>query len=81
VPYFVTCSPCSAESHRAERDGEIAAVEGKPNQVHLLVKARPKDSRSYVAHRFEGFTCHDLRAIGASNIKRAGLVLRDAHAA
>ncbi len=41
---------------------KIAALEVMPNQLHLLVTPHRKNSPSYVADRFKGFTSHHLRA-------------------
>ncbi|GAA1397936.1 IS200/IS605 family transposase [Catellatospora coxensis] len=49
---------------RAEADGrgwEIVALEVMPDHVHLFVKHHPKDSASYVANRFKGFSSRILR--------------------
>lgn len=45
----------------AEHDWEVIALEVMPDHVHLFVKARPKDSPSYVANQFKGYTSHHLR--------------------
>ncbi|MEV0590421.1 IS200/IS605 family transposase [Nonomuraea cavernae] len=45
-----------------EHGWEIIALEVMPDHVHLFVKPRPKDSPSYVANQFKGFTSHHLRA-------------------
>ncbi|WP_435875075.1 IS200/IS605 family transposase [Nonomuraea fuscirosea] len=48
---------------RADEHGwEIVALEVMPEHVHLFVKAHPKNSPSYVAGQFKGFTSHHLRA-------------------
>ena len=44
-----------------EHGWEIVALEVMPDHVHLLVKAHPKHSPSYVANQFKGFTSHHLR--------------------
>ncbi|MEQ4719178.1 IS200/IS605 family transposase [Nonomuraea sp. B19D2] len=46
----------------AEHDWEIIALEVMPDYVHLLVKPHPKDSPSYVANQFKGYTSRHLRA-------------------
>ncbi|MGW4421429.1 IS200/IS605 family transposase [Streptosporangium sp. NPDC004631] len=46
----------------AEHGWEIVALEVMPDHVHLFVKPHPKNSPSYVAGRFKGFTSHHLRA-------------------
>jgi putative transposase len=33
-----------------------------PDHVHLFVKLHPRNSPSYVANQFKGFTSHHLRA-------------------
>ncbi|WP_425517772.1 IS200/IS605 family transposase [Nonomuraea coxensis] len=38
------------------------SLEVMPDHVHLFVKPCPKNSPSYVAGQFEGFTSHHLRA-------------------
>ncbi|WP_344583301.1 IS200/IS605 family transposase [Nonomuraea roseoviolacea] len=45
-----------------EHDGEIVALEVMPDHVQLFVKPHPKNSPSYVANQFKGFTSHHLRA-------------------
>jgi putative transposase len=45
-----------------ERGWEIVALEVLPDHVHLFVKPHPKNSPSYVANQFKGFTSHHLRA-------------------
>ncbi|MEV4565239.1 IS200/IS605 family transposase [Nonomuraea sp. NPDC049419] len=45
-----------------EHDWEIVALEVMPGQVRLFVKPCPKNSPSYVAGRFKGFTSHHPRA-------------------
>lgn len=45
-----------------EHGWEIVALEVMPDQVHLFVKPHPKNSPSYVANQFKGFTSHHLRA-------------------
>ncbi|MFF0246583.1 IS200/IS605 family transposase [Streptosporangium sandarakinum] len=50
---------------RAEADEhgwEIAVLEVMPDHVRLLVKPTLKNSPSYVADQFRGFTSHHLRA-------------------
>ncbi|WP_420847119.1 IS200/IS605 family transposase [Nonomuraea basaltis] len=46
----------------AEHDWEIIALEVMPDHVHLFVKPHPKNSPSYVANQFKGYTSHHLRA-------------------
>ncbi|MEU8360019.1 IS200/IS605 family transposase [Nonomuraea sp. NPDC048882] len=46
----------------AEQGWEIVALEVMPDHVHLFVKPHPKNSPSYVANQFKGFTSHHLRA-------------------
>ncbi|MFF4778072.1 IS200/IS605 family transposase [Microtetraspora fusca] len=46
----------------AEHGWEIVALEMMPDHVHLFVKPCPKNSPSYVANQFKGFTSHHLRA-------------------
>lgn len=46
----------------AEHEWRIVALEIMPDQVHLLVKAHPKHSPSYIANQFKGCTSHALRA-------------------
>jgi putative transposase len=46
----------------SEHGWEIVALEVTPDHVHLFVKSHPKDSPSYVANQFKGFTSHHLRA-------------------
>ncbi|WP_456302293.1 IS200/IS605 family transposase [Streptomyces chartreusis] len=45
-----------------ERGWEIIALEVMPDHVHLFVKHGPKDSASFVANQFKGFTSRVLRA-------------------
>jgi putative transposase len=45
----------------AEHGWRIVALEVMPDHVHLFVKARPKDSPSYVANQLKGFTSRRLR--------------------
>jgi putative transposase len=45
----------------AEHGWLIVALEVMPDHVHLFVKARPKDSPSYVANQLKGFTSRRLR--------------------
>jgi putative transposase len=45
----------------AEHGWAIVALEVMPDHVHLLVKARPKDSASYIANQLKGFTSRVLR--------------------
>jgi putative transposase len=45
----------------AEHGWRIVACEIMPDHVHLFVKTRPKDSPSYVANQFKGFTSRRLR--------------------
>ncbi|WSA49897.1 IS200/IS605 family transposase [Nonomuraea fuscirosea] len=45
-----------------EHGWEIVALEVMPDHVHLFVKPHPKNSPSYVANQFKGFTSHHLRA-------------------
>ncbi|WP_456094165.1 IS200/IS605 family transposase [Nonomuraea fuscirosea] len=48
---------------KADEPGwEIVALEVMPEHVHLFVKSHPKNSPSYVANQFKGFTSHHLRA-------------------
>lgn len=45
-----------------EHGRQIIALKVMPDHVHLFVKPHPKDSPSYVANQFKGFTSHVLRA-------------------
>ena len=45
----------------AEHEWRMVALEVMPDHVHLLVKARPKDSPSYIANQLKGFTSRVLR--------------------
>ncbi|MCG5216212.1 IS200/IS605 family transposase [Streptosporangium sp. KLBMP 9127] len=45
----------------AEHGWEIVALEVMPDHVYLFVKAHPKNSPSYVANQFKGYTSHVLR--------------------
>ncbi|MEV0632523.1 IS200/IS605 family transposase [Nonomuraea wenchangensis] len=45
-----------------EHGWEIVALEVMPDHVHLFVKPHAKNSPSYVANQFKGFTSHHLRA-------------------
>ncbi|MEU9836635.1 IS200/IS605 family transposase [Streptosporangium sp. NPDC048047] len=45
----------------AEHGWEIVTLEVMPDHVHLFIKPHPKNSPSYVADRFKGFTSHHLR--------------------
>ncbi|MEU7896045.1 IS200/IS605 family transposase [Nonomuraea sp. NPDC049152] len=48
---------------KAEEHGwEITALEVMPDHVHVFVKPHPKNSPSYVANQFKGYTSHVLRA-------------------
>lgn len=48
---------------KAEEHGwEITALKVMPDHVQLLVKPHPKNSPSYVANQFKGYTSHVLRA-------------------
>lgn len=50
-------------SVKADEHGRgLVALEVMPGHVHLFVKPNPKNSPSYVAGRFKGFTSHHLRA-------------------
>jgi putative transposase len=54
-----------AELIRAKADEHgwtIIALEVMPDHVHLFVKARPKDSPSFVANQFKGHTSRILRS-------------------
>jgi putative transposase len=44
-----------------EHGWKIVALEVMPDHVHLFVKTRPKDSPSFVANQFKGFTSRTLR--------------------
>ena len=44
-----------------ERGWEVVALDVLPDHVHLFVKHGPKDSASYVANQFKGFTSGVLR--------------------
>ncbi|MGC5014726.1 IS200/IS605 family transposase [Streptosporangium sp. DT93] len=53
------------ESIRAKADEhgwEIGVLGVMPDHEHLFVKPHPKNSPSYVANQFKGFTSHHLRA-------------------
>lgn len=50
----------------AEHGWEIIALSVEPDHVHLFVKTRPKDSPSFVANQFKGFTSRHLRGEFAS---------------
>ncbi|MBN6052442.1 IS200/IS605 family transposase, partial [Nonomuraea sp. RK-328] len=41
---------------------DVVALEVMPDRVRLFVKPHPKNSPSYVAGQFKGFTSHHLRA-------------------
>ena len=45
----------------AEHGWKIIALEVMPDHVHIFVKARAKDSPSFVANQFKGFTSRTLR--------------------
>jgi putative transposase len=45
-----------------EHGWRIIALEVMPDHVHLFVKTRPKDSPSFVANQFKGFTSRVLRS-------------------
>lgn len=45
-----------------EHGRQIVALEVMPDHVHLSVKPHPKNSPSYVANQFKGFTSHHPRA-------------------
>lgn len=45
----------------AGHEWRIVALEVMPDHVHLFVKARPKDSPSFVANQLKGFTSRRLR--------------------
>lgn len=45
----------------AEHGWNIIALEVMPDHVHLFVKARAKDSPSFVANQIKGFTSRTLR--------------------
>ncbi len=45
-----------------EHGREIVALEVMSDHVRLFVKPYPKNSPSYVASRFKGFTSHHVRA-------------------
>src|SRR5690606_957827 len=45
-----------------ENGREIVALEVMPDHVHLFVKPHTKNSPSYVASQFKGFTSHHLRS-------------------
>lgn len=45
----------------AEHDWEIRALGVMPDHVHVFVFARPKDSPSFVANQFKGYTSRVLR--------------------
>jgi putative transposase len=49
------------EAKAAELHCEIVALEVMPDHVHLFVKTRPKDSPSFIANQFKGFTSRTLR--------------------
>ena len=44
-----------------EHGWKIVALEVMPDHVRLFVKTRPKDSPSFVANQFKGFTSRTLR--------------------
>ena len=44
-----------------ERGWKIVALEVMPDHVHLFVKTAPKNSPSFVANQFKGFTSRTLR--------------------
>jgi putative transposase len=46
----------------AEHDWPVIALEVMPDQVHLLVKAHPRHSPSFIANQIKGFTSPQLRA-------------------
>jgi putative transposase len=45
----------------AEHEWRIVACEVMPDQVHLFVKAHPRDAPSFIANQFKGFTSRRLR--------------------
>ncbi|GAA1610905.1 hypothetical protein GCM10009733_003760 [Nonomuraea maheshkhaliensis] len=45
-----------------EQGWQIVTLEVMPDHVHLFVETHPKNSPSYVAGQFKGFTSHHLRA-------------------
>jgi len=45
----------------AEHGWRIIALEVMPDHIHLFVKAGPKDSPSFVANQFKGYTSRVLR--------------------
>lgn len=49
------------DAKAAEHGWRIVACEVMPDHVHLFVKTRPKDSPSFVANQFKGFTSRVLR--------------------
>ena len=46
----------------AEHGWRIIALEIMPDHIHLFVKTRTKDSPSFVANQFKGFTSRTLRS-------------------
>jgi putative transposase len=50
------------EVKAAEHGWRLVACEVMPDHVHLFVKTRPKDSPSYVANQFKGFSSRVLRS-------------------
>ena len=46
----------------AENEWTIEAMELMPDHVHVFVRARPKDSPSFIANQFKGSTSHALRS-------------------
>jgi putative transposase len=50
------------DAKAAEHQWRIVACEVMPDQVHLFVKTGPKDSPSYVANQFKGFSSRVLRS-------------------
>lgn len=49
-----------------EHGWKIIALSIEPDHIHLFVKTRPKDSPSFVANQFKGFTSRHLRSEFAS---------------
>jgi putative transposase len=49
------------ETKAAENGWSIEAVEIMPDHVHVFVRARPKDSPSFIANQFKGMTSRVLR--------------------
>jgi putative transposase len=50
------------DAKAAEHQWRIVACEVMPDHVHLFVNTRPKDSPSYVANQFKGFSSRVLRS-------------------